>query len=85
MTSSAASASPVKPRARSSVASSALASRRAAAKRVAEGAGATWVPFQSMFDEAVKDAKPEYWAGDGVHPSMAGHALMASTWLRHVL
>ncbi len=58
--------------------------RRAAAKRVAEAAEATWVPFQSMFDEAISRAKPEYWAGDGVHPSMAGHALMGATWLKHV-
>jgi lysophospholipase L1-like esterase len=56
--------------------------RRAAAKRVADLAGATWVPFQSMFDAAVSDGTPpEYWAGDGVHPTMAGHALMAKTWL----
>lgn len=55
--------------------------RRAAAKRVADGAGATWVPFQTMFDEAVKKAEPAYWARDGVHPTMAGHALMANTWL----
>jgi lysophospholipase L1-like esterase len=56
--------------------------RRDAAKRVAEAAGATWVPFQTMFDEAISDTTPPaYWAGDGVHPSMAGHALMAKTWL----
>jgi len=55
--------------------------RRAAAKRVAEAAGAAWVPFQAMFDEAVNDAPPAYWAADGVHPTMAGHALMAKTWL----
>lgn len=56
--------------------------RRAAARRVADLAGAIWVPFQSMFDEAVSDeTPPEYWAGDGVHPTMAGHALMAKTWL----
>jgi len=56
--------------------------RRAAARRVADLAGATWVPFQSMFDEAVSDeTPPEYWAGDGVHPTMAGHALMAKTWI----
>jgi len=55
--------------------------RRAAAARVAKGAGAIWVPFQAMFDKAVaKGAKPEYWAADGVHPSAAGHALMAKTW-----
>lgn len=56
--------------------------RRAAAKRVAEGAKAIWVPFQTMFDDAVSDdAPPEYWAGDGVHPTLAGHALMAKTWM----
>lgn len=54
---------------------------RAVAKRVAEAAGATWVPFQTMFDEAVNDAPPAYWAADGVHPTMPGHALMARTWL----
>lgn len=58
--------------------------RRAAARRVAEAGGVIWVPFQSMFDEATRNAKPQYWAGDGVHPTMAGHALMAQTWMRHV-
>lgn len=55
--------------------------RRKFAREVANGAGALWVPFQEMFDEAVASGtKPEYWAGDGVHPSVAGHALMAKTW-----
>jgi lysophospholipase L1-like esterase len=54
--------------------------RRAAAKRVADALQLTFVPFQSMFDAAAKDAPPEYWAGDGVHPTLAGHALMAKTW-----
>jgi lysophospholipase L1-like esterase len=58
--------------------------RRAAAKRVADAADTIWVPFQSMFDDAVKLAKPEYWARDGVHPTMAGHALMARFWLEKV-
>lgn len=56
--------------------------RRAAAREAAAGAGAVFVPFQTMFDEAVTDeTPPSYWAGDGVHPTMAGHALMAQTWL----
>jgi lysophospholipase L1-like esterase len=38
---------------------------------------AVLVPFQSVFDAAVKTAPPEYWAADGVHPSAAGHLLMA--------
>jgi lysophospholipase L1-like esterase len=27
---------------------------------------------------------PEYWAADGVHPTPAGHAALASAWLRLV-
>jgi lysophospholipase L1-like esterase len=37
-----------------------------------------------MFDEAAKLAPPAYWAGDGVHPTLAGHALMAKTWRKVV-
>ena len=56
--------------------------RRAAAREAATGAGAIFVPFQTMFDDALTDdTPPSYWAGDGVHPTMAGHALMAQTWL----
>lgn len=55
--------------------------RRAAAARVAKKAKTTWVPFQEMFDKATKRAAPEHWAADGVHPTMAGHDLMAKTWL----
>lgn len=57
---------------------------RAAAKRVAAKHRATFVPFQAMFDEAIKYAPPEHWAGDGVHPSPAGAALMAQFWVRMV-
>lgn len=54
--------------------------RRAAARKVAEEQQLEFVPFQSMFDEASKKVPPEYWAGDGVHPTLAGHALMAKAW-----
>jgi len=55
--------------------------RRAAAKHVADDAKTIWVPFQTMFDNAVESGtKPAHWAQDGVHPTMAGHALMARTW-----
>jgi len=57
---------------------------RAAAKRVAEAHETVWVPFQSMFDQAVNYAPPNHWAGDGVHPSAAGAALMAHAWLNAV-
>ncbi len=53
---------------------------RAAAQRVASAHAATWVGFQTMFDAALEFAPAEHWAGDGVHPSGAGAALMAQTW-----
>jgi lysophospholipase L1-like esterase len=54
---------------------------RAAARRVADSFKAAFVPFQAMFDQAVKYAPPEHWAKDGVHPTPAGAALMAHEWL----
>ncbi|MDQ8189873.1 SGNH/GDSL hydrolase family protein [Roseibacillus persicicus] len=58
-----------------------MTERIAAAKRVAEATGCTWVPFQEAFTaEVEKGTKPDYWAADGVHPSMAGHMLMAKVW-----
>lgn len=54
---------------------------QAIAKKMADEFSAIWVPFQEAFDRAVELAPPGYWAGDGVHPSMAGAQLMAKTWL----
>lgn len=54
--------------------------RREVARNLAQEMNLTLVPFQAMFDKAVEDAPPAYWAGDGVHPSLAGHMLMAKTW-----
>lgn len=57
---------------------------REAARRVATKAKATFVPFQAMFDQAVKVAPPDRWAKDGVHPSPDGAALMAHAWVKAV-
>jgi lysophospholipase L1-like esterase len=57
---------------------------REAARRVADEAGAMFVPFQMMFDAASKIAPPAHWAADGVHPSTNGAALMAHWWLNAV-
>jgi lysophospholipase L1-like esterase len=56
--------------------------RRAAAARVAAAARATFVPLQATFDRKVRTSPPEYWAADGVHPTPAGHALIAEQWRR---
>ena len=59
--------------------------RRKYAKEVCDGAGAVWVPFQTMFDKAVAaGTKPAEFAQDGVHPTQAGHQLMAETWRKTV-
>lgn len=55
---------------------------RAAAKKMSEEFNTLFVPFQSMFDDAVKQVPPAHWAGDGVHPSMAGAHLMGQEWLK---
>ena len=57
---------------------------RAAARKVADEHSAVFVPFQSMFDQALQFAPAKHWAGDGVHPSSHGAALMADFWLEAV-
>jgi lysophospholipase L1-like esterase len=56
----------------------------AAAKRLAGEFGAEYIPLDSLFAEAAKAYPPEFWAGDGVHPSAVGHALIADAWLKTV-
>ncbi len=58
--------------------------RRTVVRRLATEFNAVFVPFQAMFDEAVKQAPPAYWASDGVHPTLAGHERMAQTWIESV-
>jgi lysophospholipase L1-like esterase len=54
--------------------------RRAAAARVAQRAGAAFVPLQAMFTQLAKSAPASYWLADGVHPTIAGHAAIAERW-----
>ena len=51
------------------------------AKSIAEDYQATFIPLQSIFDNALKLAPISYWAPDGVHPTLAGAHLMAEAWL----
>ena len=55
------------------------------AKSLAREFELRFVPFQSVFDEALKKAPAQYWGADGVHPSMAGAQLMAQAWQKAVL
>ncbi len=42
------------------------------------------VPLDSVFSDAAKKRAPEFWTMDGVHPTVAGHALIARAWLKTV-
>jgi len=57
---------------------------RAVAKEMASEYNAPFIPYQTIFDEAIKTAPGSYWTGDGVHPTLAGANLMAHAWLKTV-
>jgi acyl-CoA thioesterase-1 len=45
--------------------------------------GTELLPLDGIFSQAATQAPAEFWAPDGVHPSAAGHALIAETWLEN--
>ena len=53
---------------------------RAAAARVAQAVGATFVPLHDRLTQLAKQKTPSYWSADGVHPTLAGHAELADAW-----
>lgn len=63
----------------------AFAPYRKVARKVADNFDLAFIPFQTVFNEALKSAPAAYWGADGVHPSMAGAQLMAQAWQRVVL
>lgn len=54
--------------------------RAVVVKKLAEEFNAIFIPAQSLFDEAAKLAPSTYWLGDGVHPTPAGHRILANAW-----
>ena len=56
--------------------------RRAVVEKLAKEFGAVFFRTQDLFNEALKKAPQEYWLKDGVHPTSAGHALMADAWIK---
>lgn len=55
--------------------------RRQVVKKISEDYGTIFLPTQSIFDKAEKLAPANYWLSDGVHPTLAGHRLIADAWL----
>ena len=56
--------------------------KAAIVRRMVDEYETAFIPYQAAFDAACKRREPDFWAPDGVHPSPAGHALMAQEWLR---
>ena len=55
-----------------------------AVRRLAREFADVLVPMDGIMNAAALEAPSEYWAGDGVHPSAAGHGLIALSWVRCV-
>ncbi|WP_282941320.1 SGNH/GDSL hydrolase family protein [Paenibacillus sp. RC67] len=53
-------------------------------RELAREYGAKLVSLDGLFAQASIRANSAYWAPDGVHPSPAGHALIARAWLQAV-
>jgi len=45
---------------------------------------AVLVPLDGIMNAAAEKRDPAFWAPDGVHPTPAGHALIAQSWLRAI-
>ncbi len=54
-------------------------------KNIAKQFDAQYIQLQSVFEQASKIQPYQYWLYDGTHPSPAGHALIAQTWLKEVM
>jgi lysophospholipase L1-like esterase len=58
--------------------------RQAVVRKLATKYDAVFVGFQRVFDDACRNAPAGYWIWDGVHPTVAGHELMAREWLKQI-
>jgi lysophospholipase L1-like esterase len=57
----------------------------AVARDLAREFSAILVPLDGIFAQASTRRESAFWASDGVHPTPAGHALIAQSWLRAVV
>ncbi len=58
------------------------AQRAERVKKLAAAFDALVVDYQVVFDKAASKAPADYWIWDGIHPTVAGHELMAREWVK---
>jgi acyl-CoA thioesterase-1 len=51
-------------------------------RQLAQEYGACYLPLDGLFAQVAAQREPTFWIGDGIHPTMNGHALIAQAWLR---
>lgn len=56
-----------------------------AVRRLAREFGALYIPLDGIFAAHSIFEEPSHWSQDGVHPTDAGHGLLAMHWLDNVL
>lgn len=56
--------------------------RAEVSRRIADDYGLEFIPLMDKFDEAAKLADTGVWLLDGVHPTSAGHELIAREWVK---
>ncbi len=54
--------------------------RAVVTRKLAEEFQTVFLPAQAIFDAAAQRAPMSYWIGDSVHPTPAGHRLLADAW-----
>ena len=56
--------------------------RAEAVRRIARDYNLPLIPLWDLLNDACKLAPADFWLRDGVHPTEAGHALIADAWLK---
>ena len=50
--------------------------------KIAEDYDAAFVPLQQKFNALCEKREASYWLWDGVHPTAAGHEVIARQWVK---
>ncbi|MCJ7543359.1 MAG: SGNH/GDSL hydrolase family protein [Phycisphaerae bacterium] len=61
-----------------------LDGRLQAIRQIGAECASVYIPLDGLFAAAGRKAPAAYWVGDGVHPTPAGHGLIADAWLQAV-
>lgn len=58
-----------------------VGARQKITREIAEKYGVKFVPLQERFDKATAASEVKFFSEDGVHPTPAGHELIARAWI----